>query len=446
MLFPSIEGPGVELRRKYMTQLSKQAIPAATGGGTRPGGWSWAALLAAPHRLAFFLAMVVLVGSGLWWALVQVDRVAGVGLPYELAPSVVHASVMTFGFIPLFFAGFLFTAGPKWLGVEGPTARDVRAPLLLSTAGWLAWLPSSHVNAWLAAASLSLALAGLSWTAWRFLGLVRASRAPDRVHAKCIAAALVAGCLCLAGVVAGMLLDEPGLARAFVVTALWAFIVSVYATVAHRMIPFFTSSALPMVRAWRPFWVLRVLLGVAVFEAASVWLDAAFFDAAAWHAIRGAVELAAGGVVIWLAFAWGLVQSLKVRLVAMLHIGFSWLGIGLALSGVSQLVLAFTGEDFLPLAALHAVTMGCLGSLMVAMVTRVTCGHGGRPLVADNFVWALFWLLQLAVLLRIAAAAPLDHALQVTLAAAVAWAAVLGAWALRYGSWYGRPRADGRPG
>ena len=55
---------------------------------------------------------------------------------------------------------------------------------------------------------------------------------------------------------------------------------------------------------------------------------------------------------------------------------------------------------------MHAVTIGGLGSLMLAMVTRVSCGHSGRPLVADNLVWALFWLLQATALLRIAAAVP----------------------------------------
>jgi uncharacterized protein involved in response to NO len=191
--------------------------------------------------------------------------------------------------------------------------------------------------------------------------------------------------------------------------------------------------------------VLQALLGVVVFEAVAVWIDN-WTEAAAWHATRGGVEVLAGAVVIGLAFAWGLVQSLKVRLVAMLHIGFTWLGIGLVLSGVSHIAQAVSGAQWLPLAGLHAMTMGCLGSLMVAMVTRVSCGHSGRALVADNFVWTLFWLLQGATVLRIVAAAPTADALKFTLAAAATWALVLTAWAVRYGNWYGRPRADGRPG
>ena len=96
--------------------------------------------MAAPHRLAFFLAMIVLAGSGLWWATVQADRVFGLGLPYELSPSVVHSALMTFGFMPLFFAGFLFTAGPKWLGMPQPSARSLVAPLAAQVIGWIAWI------------------------------------------------------------------------------------------------------------------------------------------------------------------------------------------------------------------------------------------------------------------------------------------------------------------
>ena len=83
--------------------------------------WRVQYLMLAPHRLSFFLAMVVLVASALWWGAVQVDRATGwLGLPYAsgyaVSPTLVHSAVMVLGFIPLYFAGFLFTAGPKWLG------------------------------------------------------------------------------------------------------------------------------------------------------------------------------------------------------------------------------------------------------------------------------------------------------------------------------------------
>ena len=413
----------------------------------RLGGWHWRHLLLAPHRLGFFLAMVVLLAAGLWWAAVQLQRSgAGPNLPHAVSPSLVHATVMTFGFMPLFFSGFLFTAGPKWLGVSGPSARRLAPALLAQSAGWLAWLVGSHVHAAFAVTGLSLAALGLATMATMFWRLVAASREADRMHARTVGTALVVGCLCLAGICASLLAGAGTAARLFVLSGLWGFIVVVYVTVAHRMIPFFSPPPMPTVQGWRHATVLALMLGAAAFEALAGWLDAAWPGYAAPQIARGVLELAAGGVLVWLAVLWGLFKSLRVRLLAMLHLGFLWLGLGLALGGASRLLAWATDSNVLPLASLHAIAMGALGSLMLAMVTRVSCGHAGRSVVADDLVWALFWLLQAATLLRIAAALPSWPVQPLLTLAAVLWAGVMLIWALRYGSWYGRPRPDGRPG
>jgi uncharacterized protein involved in response to NO len=408
--------------------------------------WRWRHLLRAPHRLAFFLATVVLIACAAWWALVQWDRLAGLGLPYAIAPTLTHAAAMTLGFIPLFFAGFLFTAGPRWLGVAAPQARDVLAPLVAQALGWLLWLAGAHTHWLVACIGVMAAAWGLTAVTVRFLRLLAASPAADRLHAKAVATGLVVGCACVAALGVCVALGDTGLAVAFVQTALWGFVVVVYLTVAHRMIPFFTSGALPFHDAWRPNWVLALLLGTAAFEAITIWIEMFVTASGAWMAKRALVEISAGGVLAWLAFRWGLVQSLKVRLLAMLHLGFVWLGVGLILGGLTHVAGVFADSPVLPLAWLHAVTMGCLGSLMLAMVTRVSCGHSGRSLVADNVVWALFWLLQAAVLLRIAAALTAAPVQALLLLAAVVWSIVTLAWGLRYANWWGRPRADGQEG
>jgi uncharacterized protein involved in response to NO len=167
--------------------------------------------------------------------------------------------------------------------------------------------------------------------------------------------------------------------------------------------------------------------------------------AALWA--QAAIELPATLLLLWVAVHWGLVQSLKIRLLAMLHTGFLWLGLSFALGGVSHAMMAWHGpEHSLGLAPLHALTMGYLGSTLLAMATRVTAGHSGRALAADDIAWALFWVLQIAVLLRLAGALWPAAATPLLLAAAVAWAVAMSGWSLRYGRWLGRPRADGRPG
>ena len=133
-----------EVRRRTVPLRSEPAAPgrpSAEALARLDRRWRPRYLMLAPHRLGFFLAMLLLMASGLWWALVQIDRVSGaLALPNGVAPSLVHAAVMTFGFMPLFFAGFLFTAGPKWLHVEPWPVSRVMPPLLLQGGGWLVWL------------------------------------------------------------------------------------------------------------------------------------------------------------------------------------------------------------------------------------------------------------------------------------------------------------------
>ena len=416
--------------------------------------WRWQYVMLAPHRLGFLLAMAVLVASGGWWAVVQLARSTGWwGMYYAMSPTVVHSAVMVLGFIPLFFAGFLFTAGPKWLGVEPLPPQALQWPLLAQAVGWLLWLVGAHWRIGAALAGLALACAGLVWMTALFWGRVRLSRAEDQLHARVIAAGCGVGCLCMVGLGLSLAFGTHALARAFVFTGLWGFVVVVYVTVAHRMIPFFTSSAMPMVQAWRPFWVLWLMLGAALMQVVAAWLEWAGVPVVGsgppWTLVLGTLQLAVGGILVWLACVWGLVQSLKNRLLAMLHIGFLWLGVSFLLAGASHWLAWRFGMAALGLGPLHALTMGCLASLMLAMVTRVSCGHSGRALVADRTAWSLFWMLQAATVLRIAAELPGIFGVAWTWmlpAAACLWALTMGVWGLRLGGWYGRVRADGRPG
>jgi uncharacterized protein involved in response to NO len=131
----------------------------------------------------------------------------------------------------------------------------------------------------------------------------------------------------------------------------------------------------------------------------------------------------------------------------MLHLGFFWLGVSFTLGGVSHVLMSTSGGSLsLGLAPLHAFTMGFLGSLLLAMATRVACGHSGRPVQAGPWVWLMFWALQAAVLARVAAALWPQAGTPLTLLAAQFWLGAMGAWALKHAPWFGRPRVDGGAG
>ncbi|MDP3082910.1 MAG: NnrS family protein [Rubrivivax sp.] len=420
-------------------------VPAAPESST---SWRFGRLLSAPHRLGFMAGALMLALSALWWAAVLALRQFAPGLAWAVPPSLGHGLLMALGFTPFFIVGFLFTAGPRWLGQPEVAARNLLVPVLALLAGWMLVLPGLTLAAGLAAAGMALVALGWAALCLHFSRLLLTSRATDRLHASLVALAAWVGVLAMALAAAALLRGDTTLLRAATQLALWGFVAPVFAAVSHRMIPFFSASALPFLDAWRPTWLLWTLMAV-------LWLEAAFALAELWWwplpaALRWAqvaFEAPAAALLLWLALRWGLVQSLRIRLLAMLHGGFVWLGLALALAALSHALMAATGGAMsLGLAPLHAMTMGYLGATLFAMATRVSAGHSGRPLAADNPAWALYWVLQTAVLLRVVAAVWPAASTVLTWAALLAWAMAVVGWALRYGSWFGRPRADGRPG
>lgn len=412
----------------------------------RPPSFGW--LLVAPHRLFFFIGACSLGIVSLWWTYVLLARVWPLPIGYAVAPTYAHALAMLFGFLPFFMFGFLFTAGPRWLGMDQPEPRSLLRPGLAACGGFAAFLASQQWSA--LAAALGLAVYAAAWLAlWlRFVGLVRASPVRERVHPILVAVALGLGLLALACAALGLALDVPRLVQTGIVIAIWGFAAPVYVIVTHRMIPFFTASVLPVLDAWRPFWLLWSMLGLLGWHGLAEALEAAgAIDQRAADFLTLPGDVAGAALLLWLSWRWGVVQSLRIRLLAMLHLGFLWLGLAFALFAVSALArLATEGSLSLGLAPTHALTMGFIGSLLLAMVTRVTCGHGGQALAADNFVWTVFWVFQVAVLLRMATALASLHAPALAVATAFVWCGALGAWIGRYAPWYLRARADGRPG
>lgn len=401
-----------------------------------PGPLRLAHLLWAPHRLGFFLAAVNLLAVSGWWAWFNALRWTGhPGM--ALPPGWLHAQLMVGAFMPLYFIGFLFTAGPRWLNVTAPTAPQLlRGSVALCAGWWVAAIGAYWHPVW-TSAGLLLSLLGWLDLLVRFIGLLRQSRQEDTLHARLIAVSGCVGAVLLAVSAVALQQGAWPLWHATLLGLLWFWIAPVFVVALHRMIPFFTAAAMPALDAWRPNWLLWTLLS-------GLWAQGVLHVGDALGVlpratlpgyVRPALALPWGLLVIALGVRWGLVQSLRIRLLAMLHLGFVWLGVAFLLELHAD-----------PLLAVHALGIGALGSLLMAMVTRVSCGHGGRTLVADDFVWAVFLALQGVAVTRLVAQLWPAASPWLTPAAAWAWLAVLGVWSVRLIRWYLRPRRDGRPG
>ena len=104
------------------------------------------------------------------------------------------------------------------------------------------------------------------------------------------------------------------------------------------------------------------------------------------------------------------------------------------------------GYAILGLAPLHALTVGFFSTLTLAMVSRVSLGHSGRPLVADSLTWRLALAVHGVAILRVAAELwPAGQAVLLVFAS-FGWVCVFMPWAWRLLPIYLQARVDGRPG
>jgi len=394
-------------------------------------------LAAAPHRLMFFAGATAVIVSMLWWACVL--AAARFGWTHVPAPPVpagwAHAVLTQYGMLPMFMFGFLLTVFPRWMN-QPALPRRAYVPVF---AGVFGGYVVSHVgllgHAGILIAGLSLMLAG--WIAAMVaLGRVLVRGGVDR-HALSCYVALAFGACGLAAFLAFVIGAPWQLAYVAIKLGTFALLLPIYFTVCHRMIPFFSSSVVPGYRVVRPAWSLPALWILALAHLALesmhryewLWLVdvplAAFF---AWH---------------WLA--WQPWKAMRPGLLAALHLAFAWLPIAFGLFAAQSIVFASGGGFVLGRAPVHALTVGFFGSMLVAMVTRVTQGHSGRPLDMGRIAWLCFGALQVVAVLRIGAELASDHGLWLAIAA-FAWIAAFLPWVVRALAIYVTPRADGRPG
>ena len=390
------------------------------------------ALAAAPHRLLFFIGAANVLAAMAWWT-----GWLGGWLPTPSVPAGwMHAFVMQYQVLPTFIFGFLLTVYPRWMALEEAT-RWHYLPVGL---GLLSGQALTLVAAW-SGSALALHLGWINTLAGWLAGMavlagwLRQARAPDW-HARSAFAALLVG---LAGVLLFGAWLHGGSIRALQVMAMIAtpgLLVPIYLTVAHRVFPFFAGNVVAHYVPWRPRWVLG-----ALWAGTLAHLAFALADLAAWRWIADLGLFALGVVVLWRWWPRGRAPAL----LRVLFIGLLWWPVGMAMHAVDSLAVLLGDGAILGRAPLHALAVGFFGSLLVAMVTRVTAGHSGRPLVLGRLAAVAFCGLQGVAVLRILADLAPDPR-PYWLASAIGWLLVFAPWALRHAWIYLLPRADGKAG
>jgi uncharacterized protein involved in response to NO len=331
---------------------------------------------------------------------------------------------MLYGFAAAAVAGFLLTAIPNWTG-RMPLQGE---PLILLASLWVAGRLASAISNWTGpgvAAVVDLA----------FLTVLLLAVAREIVAGRNWRNLPMVGALSLLLAANGLMhLDAMGFANTgeFGRRLGLAVLLMMIGLVGGRIIPSFTRNwlakqdAADLPAAFGA--VDRMALAGAALALASWVVEAPSL-------FTGPLLIAAGLAAALRLARWRGLATLREPLLLVLHLGHGWLAAGLLLLGVSALT------DLVPAsAALHALTAGAIGTMILAVMTRATLGHTGRALVAGTGTTAIFAFVSAATLARIAVWWLPQHYDLLLKAAGLAWIAAFLLFLAIYGPMLLRPR------
>lgn len=339
-----------------------------------------------------------------------------------------HAHEMLFGFVTAIIAGFLLTAVQNWTGRLTATGSSLLLLVLLWAAGRAAmFFETGLPPAVIIAIDMAFIPCLLLFVA-RPIIAVRHTRGIPVI----VILAILAGCNLLVH------LGGAGYLPAVTAPALHAtvnVITMLMVIIGGRVIPFFTRNALPQTPIRQFAW----LDGLAIGAVAALLIVEALTG---MSALTGAIALAAGALNTARLLGWGWHKTLSRPLLWVLHLGYLWLCAGLMAKGLD----VYLPGNYHSL-ALHLLTVGAMGTLILGMMSRVALGHTGRRLELPQGLTLAYWLLTLGVIIRVAGPLLLPAYVMIAISLSGAlWIAAFGLFLFRYTAILWRPRIDGRPG
>lgn len=333
-----------------------------------------------------------------------------------------HAHEMLFGFASAVLAGFLLTAVPNWTGRLPVSGWPLAGLFSLWCAGRIALLMTDEFGVATAAVIDGLFLpallaicarevvAGRKWKDLKVLGgLLALSVANGIFHVAVIDGSHV------------------HMATRLAVTA---YVVLVM-IVGGRIIPSFTrnwlnkSGRTDFPVAYNRYDTVAILGGLGALAAWTLQPQ---------HLATAALGLAAAGLHGIRLHRWRGWTTAPEKVLAVLHVAYAFVPLGLLAIGLSA--LGYLEER----SVLHLLSVGGIACMMLAVMTRASLGHTGRPLKASHLTVAAYAALLLCALVRPLGEILPEASAQIYAAAGLLWIVAFGLFCLEYAPILARKR------
>ncbi len=377
--------------------------------------WRGPAVLSYGFRPFFLLAGAeAALMIGLWVAWYE----GAIFLPSAFSPIAWHVHELAFGYVWAVVAGFLLTAVPNWTG----RLPVVGLPLLTLVALWLLGRVAVATSVYLD--PISVAAASLAFPVALVAAIAREIVAGRNL--RNLKVLVVAGVL-LAAQVLFHVEAAGGYDVVYASRLAVAAILVLIMLIGGRIVPSFTTNWLKRENPGRLPVPFNRFDGACVLVSAlalALWVALPALDGGgSWIA----PVLGVAGVMQIVRLArWAGDRTFREPLVTVLHAAYAFIPLGFLLAAWA----AYADEA--NAAATHAWTVGAVGLMTLAVMTRATRGHTGLPLTAPAGTVAIYVLVGGSALARIAAAFLPGHIMTLLAVAGAAWTAAFLLFVLLY--------------
>lgn len=291
-----------------------------------------------------------------------------------------HAHEMIFGFVIAIVTGFLFTASANWAGKD--PLKGFKLQIL-----FFFWVTPRVLSFIYQEANIIMSFFDLAfypiliYFLSDYLGIEQQKR--NRIFLLLFAFIFLAN-LIIHLEIFGIIENISRKANLFAIGSVLMMIT----IISGRVFPFFTKRVVMNAKLETKEWIEKYLFNFSLFFI----FTNSIFETSIINSL----------VCFILAFLhferfrnWHPTQTKEVPVLWILFTGYFWFILGFfikALNFFFDLPMSFST---------HLLTLGAISVIIYGMITRVSLGHTGRPIIADKIIVFSYYMINLAVFIRV---------------------------------------------
>ncbi|MGV2871355.1 NnrS family protein [Colwellia sp. E150_009] len=307
-----------------------------------------------------------------------------------LPANIWHGHEMIFGFAATVAVGFLLSAAQTWTGIRSINSWKLAMIIVFWLIARISLLSSSSTVLIIGTASEALWWVGsISYLAYM---VVKSNNRRNLIFIPLLS--LIMG-LDIATLMFAFV-GNYSLSTHLAYTAVF-MITCVVTIVGGRVIPFFTTRALNLPTIKGNI-VLERIIALAMIATLITFFSSYFINTAT---ILIFLFTSTGCLQLLRMANWQTVKTFKTPLLWSLHLSYLNMGIGFIIIGLSYINSDVITTSINFSSAVHVITVGTIGTMIIAMMSRVSLGHTGRALQINMWISCSFILLLSATLFRV---------------------------------------------